>query len=290
METFRSWLAQQRILGNRSFRVSSVETYTAMFSDWKKHLEAQHMRVTEAAAEDGTAFFELRTLEPISRRRYLLLLDRVYRHLKTCGLEGVNPLQVELSKERELERGLPPSLTDVQLDALEAYLQQISGWKGARDRGLAALLLGAGLRANEVIQLTLQDVAPDYAVTILPTGVHRPHVSLIVPDGPWRAWYDAWLVERPKKGTFGRLVIPTSPKGTGFDPSGLFRRVRSWLTDAEIKAEQSGPNLLRSTFARHVLTSERYTLQQVQEFLGHQDTRATQRHKVQDPSADLLAE
>jgi integrase len=286
MEAFRGWIAQQRILGVRAFRDTSVETYTAMFSTWLEWLKTCKLSVVGAAPGDATRFFEQKGLEPLSRRRYLQLLDRVYRHLRQCGRPGPSPIQEELSKERELERSLPPSLTDEQVGKLRSYLQAQTGWKGARDRALASLLVGAGLRANEVAQLLLPDVAPDYVVYVRPKTVHRAHNSLIVPDGPWRTWYDTWLVERAAKNIPGQVVIPTTPKGEGFDPSGLFRRINCWFTAAGIVAEQSGPNILRSTFGRLALTCGRYTPAEVQEFLGHQDERYTERHR---PSSDGAA-
>lgn len=278
MDTLRSWLAQQRITGTRAFRASSCDTYAAMFSRWLQHLEPRHLNVLEATAADATAFFGSLELEPISRRRYLQLLDRVYAHLARCGRSGENPLQCELSKERELERGAPPCLDADQQHGLIEHLGAIPGWKGTRDRALAALLLGAGLRANEGARLPLAHVAPDFQVKVCPDTVHRPHDTLVVPDGPWRRWYVEWLQVRQERAIPGEVAAPATLKGRAFDPSGVFRRVHSWLDGAGVESEQSGPNVLRATFARNALTCGRYTLEQVSEYLGHEDSRATARY------------
>jgi site-specific recombinase XerD len=280
METFHSWLAQQRILGNREFRESSVETYTAMFSVWASFLTDRLQGVVEARGDDVTAFFDKTVLEPVSRRRYLQLLERVYQHLAQCGRLGANPIQVELSKERELQRSLPPALDLPQQERLIGVLRELPRWKGARDRALGALLLGAGLRANEVIRLTRADIQADFRVNVRPASVHRDHESLIVPDGPWRTWYDQWLVERAEMGIPGDAVVPATAKGNVYEASGLFRRVRSWFVQADITCEQYGPNMLRSSFARNALCCGRYSVEQVQEFLGHSDSRATERHNA----------
>lgn len=255
-----------------------MDTYAAMFSAWVDYLEQRRMHVVEAVAEDATGFFDSHALEPLSRRRYLQLLDRVYLHLHRCGRAGESPIQVELSKERELERSFPPALSVEQQEALTTHLRSLSGWKGDRDRAMGALMAGAGLRANELIRLTLADVDAAYAIDVRPRTVHRHHTSLISPDGDWRAWFDTWLQVRAHNRIPGTLVIPATAKGNAYDPSGLFRRVRGWLDGATIVAEQSGPNLLRSTFARNSLASGRYSVQEVCEFLGHQTTRATERH------------
>lgn len=290
MRTLHHWLAQLRVAGVRSFRESSTGTYTAMFSTWVAHLTERKMSVLEASAAEAFAFFEQKAMEPVSRRRYLQLLDRVYVHLYRCGRTAPNPMLYELSKERELERDPPPVLSPKQQEVLEAHLTGLPGWKGMRDRALAALLLGSGLRANEVILQEVGNVDENYLVKVRPKSVHRPHDSLILPDGPYRKWFSAWLQERQAQMIPGVLVVPATRKGLPFDPSGLFRRTKSWLDDAGISAAQSGPNLLRSTFGRNALESGRYSLQEVQEFMGHEDSRTTEKlmPSVHDP-CDTLA-
>lgn len=282
MRTLNSWLAQLRVAGVRTFRDTSTDTYTAMFSTWVSFLVGRQMSVLEAGPAEAHAFFELKSMEPVSRRRYLQLLDRVYAHLQRCGRSAVNPMHEELSKERELEREPPPALTADQQQALLDHLTSLQGWKGHRDRALAAMLLGAGLRANEAIGQLMSDVDGNFVVEVRPgpLRVHRQHRSLIVPDGPFRAWYATWVSERQRELIPGHLVAPATRKGLPFDPSGLFRRTKTWLTEAGITASQSGPNLLRSTFARNALVSGRYSLQEVQEFMGHEDSRTTEKHAL----------
>lgn len=275
MEAFRGWLAHQRIQGSREFRESSVETYTAMFSVWVEFLTAMQMTVIEAHSTEAANFFAAKNLEAISRRRYLQLLDRVYVHLYSCGRPGVNPIQAELNHERELERALPPSLTDTQLEDLIAILAAPTGWRADRDRALAALLIGAGLRANEITLLELSGIDSEYVVQVRTNSVHRPHQSLVVPDGVWRGWLSTWCQVRQARKIPGQLVIPGTSKGGSFEPSGQFRCVKRWMALAELDAAQSGPNILRNTFARKALECGRYTVREVQEFLGHHDSRAT---------------
>lgn len=281
MEAFRGWLAQQRVSGVRSLRGTSSETYTAMFSAWFAHLEALQVTVVQAGAPEARSFFEQKAMEPVSRRRYLQLLDRVYQHMRDCGRRGDSPMQQELLKERVLEREAPAALTPEQLASLNAHLQTLPGWKGSRDRALAALLLGAGLRANEVTWQKVSDLTDDFFVHIHPKSVHRPHTSLVLPDGPYRGWLTTWLAERRDLGIPGELIAPSTLNGKAFEASGQFRRTKAWLEAANIAAEQQGPNLLRGTFARSALSCGRYTLEQVQEFLGHEDSRSTERLLVE---------
>lgn len=280
MAAFSDWLARQAVLASQ-LRESSCETYTSMFHTWLVFLTSRRMHLLEASAPDATEFFSKhKSLVPISRRRYLQLLDRVYVHLRTLGWERDNPLSVELAKERELEIALPPGLTDEEQGALLAVLERMPAWKGARDRALIALLLGAGLRANEVVGLTADKVGPDYSIRVVPTTVHAEHVTLILPEGRWREWYESWLSERRRLEIPGSWLTPATLGGRPYSPSGLFRRTSSWFDAANLSPKQRGPHILRNTFGRNALACGRYSLEEVQQFLGHAELRATARYSL----------
>jgi site-specific recombinase XerD len=277
-ETFFTWLADQRV-GSRQFRESSCETYSAMFSAWMRHLEDRQLTLLEATCQDATAFFSVHGLEPVSRRRYLQLLDKVYRQLRDSGWEHTNPMRLELLKARVLDVPLPAGLDDAAENQLVRALKDIEGWKGVRDRAMAALLLGAGLRTNELVSLPISALGEAYRVRVEPLGVHRSHTTLVLPDGPWRGWLRDWGIERIRRSIPGELLCPATLKGAAYSPSGLFRRVASWFDDAAVAAERHGAGILRNTFARKALSCGRYTPEEVQEFLGHEELRATTRHR-----------
>ena len=278
--TFQAWLAQYRVVESRQFRESSRDTYTSMFAWWLSSLAAKGLGLLEVTPQDATEFFTASEFEPLTRRRYLLLLSKVYVHLrsKEVGWDGDNPLIVELKKERELEIALPPGLSEESLAQVIEILTDIAGWKGARDRCAAALLLGAGLRSNELINLRNEDVSETHAIRVKPHTVHREHTTLILPDGPWREWVESWRLMRQSLAVPGDLLCPATRGGTPYSPSGLFRRVSTWLKPLGETLPQSGPNLLRNTFARQALLSGRYALAEVQEFLGHEESRPTAKH------------
>lgn len=276
--SFLVWLADQRVVGDRQFRESSRETYSAMFSWWVASLTAKGLSLLEATGQDATEFFGASEFEPVSRRRYLQLLDRVYRYLIEIGWKGKNPLVVELRKERELDIALPPGLDERGLTRLIGVLQAIPGWKGGRDRCAAALLIGAGLRVSEFINLRESDISDNFTIKVQPQSVHREHTTLILPDGPWRAWLQAWMGQRQELSIPGDVLCPGTLKGVPYSPSGLFRRVNAWLEPLGDELPQSGPNLLRNTFARQALMCGRYAAPEVQEFMGHAELRATSRH------------
>jgi site-specific recombinase XerD len=281
-DAFKSWLAGQRVVGTRPLREATCDTYEAMFSAWLQYLKGRDLELLEATSQDAEMFFSLKELEPVSRRRYLQLLDKVYRHLRRAGWEPPNPLLGELKKERVLEVPLPEGLTTEAQDRLIAFLRELPDWKGARDRGMAALLLGAGLRSNELVHLPVEDLPQGAGVTwrirVRPQTVHREHETLVLPDGPWRTWLREWSAERIRRQIPGEWACPASLRGKDFTPSGLFRRIAGWFDGAGVVAGRQGAGILRNTFARSALSCGRYSAHEVQEFLGHEDVRATTRH------------
>lgn len=289
--TFETWIASFRVDGYRSFRESSVSAYRTMFTQWIQFLSSRNTHLLEAVSIDATVFFEQKNLELGTRRRYLQLLSKVYAHLMKIGSVKANPMAVELKKERALEIALPPGLSKQELSRLIHYLHIQSGWKASRDRALLALTAGAGLRNSEAVHCSLDWIYSDYSVSIKSTTIHRDHVSLILPDTaliaelgdhgiqlPWRPWIDEWLELRAELKIPGHILIPTTQKGGAFSPSGLFRRISHWFVNAEIVSKERGVNILRNTFARHAFLSERYSVEQIKEFLGHEIISATMKH------------
>lgn len=282
LPSFTTWLAERRINGGRHFRESTIDTYQAMFTSWLEQLQHKSLSLLEATPSDALEFFDEKNLEPVSRRRYLQLLNKVYEHLNILGWSGHNPLRLELASERILDVPLPEGLAAEDKDKLIQHLAAQNGWKASRDRAVIALLMGAGLRSNEAIHLTLSELSahPIWTVQINPRGVHRSHQSLVLPEGPWRGWISEWLVDRAQMEMPGDLMCPATPKGLPYSTSGLFRRLEGLATAAGMASKQGGANVLRNTFARDAFRCERYSIEEIQEFLGHEDTRATGRHMV----------
>lgn len=276
LSAFDAWLVSQPVATARQFRETSRDTYRAYFASWLAYLNAKHCGLLEATRDESADYFATHPLEPVSRRRYLQLLDRVYRSLRELGWSGSNPMTSELMKERTLDIPGPDSLSAADVAKLQIVVDALPEWNGRRDRAMLALLVGAGLRANEVMSLPRTAVGRDFSVDIRPGGVHRAHRSVILP-GAWReAWTD-WESSRADLGVLGPLAFPSAKSGRPYSVSGLFRRIDTWLDLAQIKSETRGANLLRNTFAR--LALERHSPEQVQEFMGHEEIRATLRYQ-----------
>lgn len=283
MHAFWDWLAALGIQGlqqGRQLRGTSVKTYAAMFHTWMQFLQQGRRTVLEATPALAQAFFEHHEppLEPVSRRRYLQLLDRVYLYLQEIGWPKKNPMAPELSKERALDETPPVGLEPEDQERLLDLLREGKGWKGARDRALVALLWGAGLRNNEALALCLDELSDNFTIQVKPQGVHRNHQTLLLPSGPWRSWMVEWLEIRRALAIPGPILCPSTLSGKAYSPSGVFRRLDGLFEQAGVASKKRGANVLRTTFARHALTCGEYSPLEVREFLGHEELRATTRH------------
>lgn len=182
-----------------------------------------------------------------------------------------NPAEA-LTRPKTWQR-LPESLTEEQVRRLvEAYNGDLP--LDIRNRAMLELLYASGLRASELITLTLNDVHIDEAF-LRCTG--KGNKQRVVPIGSsavnalreYLAYARPSLLGEKKDSSFF-----LSQRGTGMSRETLWRVV-------EAAAEKSGlagevhPHTLRHCFATHLL-SHGADIRSIQEMLGHADVSTTQ--------------
>ena len=143
-----------------------------------------------------------------------------------------------------------------------------------RDRAMAELLYGSGLRLAELVAVNIRDL--DLASGFV-TVTGKGNKTRIVPLGrACSAAIEAWLAKRP--GADG-----TAPLFTSRHASGRGRRISPRSVQLRLKklaARAAGndgvhPHMLRHSFASHLLQSSG-DLRAVQELLGHANLSTTQ--------------
>ena len=170
-------------------------------------------------------------------------------------------------------RRLPDALTETQMRRL---IEAADGSTALdlRDRAILELLYASGLRASELIRLTLDDVRLDESF-LRCTG--KGNKQRVVPIGSsaldaLRTYLD---YARPAlAGDDGDTSFFLTRRGTGMCREQLWRIVKRYADKCGLSNEVH-PHTLRHCFATHLL-SHGANVRAIQEMLGHADISTTQ--------------
>ncbi|WP_428333973.1 tyrosine recombinase [Novosphingobium sp.] len=220
-----------------------------------------------ALAGLGEAWAEL---APASLARKASALRQFYAFLVDDGRRDHDPGDA-LPRLRP-RRPLPRLLSHADIAALFATAEAdaATGDSAAiRMLALVEMLYGSGLRATELVSLSMVAVPRD-APLLMITG--KGGQQRMVPIGERaRAALNTWLRMRPAG---GRHVFP-SPRGGHLTRVRLFQLLRDLALRAGLDPERVSPHVLRHAFATHLLEGGA-DLRVLQTLLGHADIATTQ--------------
>jgi site-specific recombinase XerD len=207
--------------------------------------------------------------------RKIASIRAFYRHMVERGELKANPADLVATPKKDsyLPRVLKPGEVAEVLDAIPA-----GSPLDLRDRAMFEVAYGAGLRAEELVNLDIGDLDPD-AEEMRVTG--KGSKTRVVPAGEvaWRA-LEAYLDRgRPKlaSASDGERVEPAlflSKSGRRLSTSDVRRRLRLSTSRVASGAGVS-PHTLRHSFATHLLEGGA-DLRSIQEMLGHASISTTQ--------------
>ncbi len=249
-------------------------------------IDAGQFAVWAAAARTAPAEVDVRMLRryaaglsgrgqaPTTIARKLAALRALFRAQVTLGEREENPAELLSAPKRA--RSLPRVL---RADEVAALLDRISTTTPLelRDRALFELAYSSGLRAEELITLSVDSLDFDgEAVRVEGKGGK----TRIVPVGePAMAAIERYLARgRPALDGAGSGSLFLSKSGRALSTSDVRRRLRTW---SRLAAPQvpglSGthPHALRHSFATHLLEGGA-DLRAIQELLGHASISTTQ--------------
>jgi integrase/recombinase XerD len=208
---------------------------------------------------------------PSTLQRKVACLRSFYRHLRREQVIDHDPAG-DLRAPRA--RGRLPEV--LSRDEVLRLLAQPKGSSPAalRDRALLETMYACGLRASEVIGLTLAELDID-AGFLRARG--KGSKERIVPIGSKAIETLRAYLERARP----RLValrdenrVFVNLRGTGLSRQGLYKIVQRHAATAGLGRRMS-PHTLRHTFATHLLSGG-CDLRSLQEMLGHADIATTQ--------------
>ncbi|MEB0014346.1 tyrosine-type recombinase/integrase [Glaciimonas sp. Gout2] len=288
------------------YKISSGSkvVYAHMFGNFLRWLEEQGIDLASVTADHLRVFLDVgnlvenkltKNLNSLIRLRYLRLLEKVFAHLNTAH----NPARKVAQEIGPTEIGRDKPKAYLSADQQQAYLKalltpcadEVSNpieWNIRRDRAMQALMLGAGLKVSEVIQLRTNkigkiDMDGTARVTIEKIGIGKVHDTHIKPFAVKEVL--AWVKERTALKIPGPYLFPPTLSGIGkngslvLNKATVYRHVKETLEQAGIEKERMGGRTLRNTFAVQLL-QDGATLSSVSDLLGHHDQRSTLKYKV----------
>ena len=194
-----------------------------------------------------------------------------FRHAALLGRVQENPAAaLKLPRRRrQLPRTLSPGEAERLLDAAAGTAP-----RALRDRALAELLYGAGLRVSEAVGLERGGVDLERKLV---RALGKGERERVVPIG--REAADAlrrYLAHgRPHLDRRRRPELFLNAQGGPLTRAGAFLILRRLAAKAGLEPERVHPHLLRHSFATHLLEGGA-DLRSVQEMLGHADLSTTE--------------
>jgi len=268
-------LLQQHLIVEKGLSRNTLAAYMSDLQHFGMFVRARGASIfQDLSREDIVVYLAERRQQGIAARtlaRELVSLKTLYRFLHGQQVGTVDPTaQIKAPRQG---RYLPGVLT---LHEVEQLLQapDTSTPLGKRDAALLELLYATGLRASELIALTVGDVqtTTGYVKVYGKGGKER-----LVPVGEMAAvQLDDYLLEgRPqllKARSAVHLFVNRS--AAGLTRQGLWKIVKKYMRQAAIHKPCS-PHTLRHSFATHLLEGGA-DLRSLQHMLGHVDISTTQ--------------
>jgi site-specific recombinase XerD len=257
----------------------------SQFADWARAAGLEPAAVTPRHLRRYVATLSERDLAPASSARKLAALRALFACLREHGLIEQNPADLVGTPRRasSLPRVLSARELARLLDSIPAAdaafgLPQGRGAPVAglelRDRAMFELAYACGLRAEEIVSMTLAGVEHD-AEQVRVEGKGRK--TRLVPVGEHAlAAVRAYLERsRPALAAAGEAteVLFLSKSGRPLGTGDVRRRLRRWTRRAGI--DGVSPHALRHSFATHLLDGGA-DLRAIQEMLGHASISSTQ--------------
>lgn len=167
----------------RAFAEQSIVQHCSMFARFHRYLMAHRATVATFGADHIDGFFSglEHDCQPgtTTRLRYLKLIDRMCRHLIAHELRTGNPAGQMLASERWPEDEPTPVYLSNDADArVQAVCaaRHFASFKELRNTAIVALLLGSGITAAELRELTTDDLdvsSPRMSVYVKKHGPRR---------------------------------------------------------------------------------------------------------------------
>ena len=224
------------------------------------------------------AYRKRKSIACISNNRTLSSIKNFYKFLKSY--HNIDNQSINRIKIAKLNKPLPRALPVKSAIEIMNAISKISKihWIGQRNKAIAYLLYGCGLRISEALNLKVSNFSDEFSrVTVLGKGKKERimHLLPIIKDEITQ--YILACPYNPK----GNDYIFWGEKGKKLNPDVFRKTMRELKTELSLPSFTS-PHSLRHSFATHLLASPGGDLRTIQELLGHKNLSTTQRYTKVD--------
>ena len=258
-----------------------LEHYSIAYEDVNKSIIDLFFRDRE------TLFGRNKKLSPGTKVRYLWLISDILENMLECGFIQVNNAISLLESNRKNMRGkaakrLPTVLSGTETDLLLNYIDSLpSHYSGLREKCSLLLLLGTGLRVQELCDLkTVNIYLNDNPAFLRVIGKFDKERIIPIPESIVDTLQDFIDIKNALKAKSSSYFLSSIASGNPYSPSGIYRMVKTSMIDANIKKEKMSPHVLRHTYCTKQLTAigkegSKTTLQDVKSWMGHESLATT---------------
>lgn len=263
-----------------NFSPRTVESYTQnirYFFDFLAELkienisEADRRLLADYQARVYLSAHRGKPLAAATQRGRMIAVRHFYQYLLKAGIVLHDPTgKLDLPR---IPKQLPKNiLTKKEIGALLG-MPKLTTARGIRDRAILELLYSTGIRASELINLTVHDL--DLKNQELRINKGKGSKDRIVPLGETACdFLEMYLREsRPKFAPSGQSLLFVNKSGRKLGRSHLHCLINRYAKQAGLAT--TGPHALRHTCATHLLKGKA-DIRQIQELLGHACISSTQ--------------
>jgi site-specific recombinase XerD len=272
----------------RTRRAYAIDTL--QFASWADGREQVPSTVTSREVRRYIAYLSELGLSAATVARKLASIRALFRSLREHGQIEQSPADLLATPRRGSHLPLVLKAPEVArlLDSIPAV-----GPLEIRDRALFELAYACGLRAEEIVSLSITDVdhdaeqlriegkgsktrfvpAGEVALSAVRLYLERGRPALIGPPAGGLAPQSTTL-GRAGHGASDEQALFLSRSGRRLGTSDVRRRLRTWVMRAGVPGGIS-PHALRHSFATHLLDGGA-DLRSIQEMLGHSSISTTQ--------------
>lgn len=256
----------------RGLSLNTLAAYRGDLRHYAAWLAARNSAILRANSADIQVYLALpahRSARTMARR--LSSLRGLYEYLLREDRIKANPAGRILAPR--LGRGLPKSLTETEVEAL-LEAPDTRDALGLRDKAMLELLYAGGLRASELVSLTVSQLNLRQGVVRLMGKGNKARLTPFGDEaGQWLETYLQTARGRLLKQAVSDILF-LSRRARAMTRQTFWHRIKHYALIAGIRKPLS-PHVLRHSFATH-LVNHGADLRVVQMLLGHSDISTTQ--------------